>query len=116
MMVTGDYHHTALAVARGVGMIAMDQRIVIIQSKAEFLSCSKGSGARASALKSPRPAAQTLHSSRRTVFFDISQQADEEEPLEQLRFQLDNGDAFEDGDALRAFTSIAQVLHASARM
>ncbi len=35
MMVTGDYHHTAIAVARGVGMIPPHEHVVIIQTLAE---------------------------------------------------------------------------------
>lgn len=111
-MVTGDYHHTALAVARGVGMISMEARVVIIQSKTEFTSrpVSKGVTQMPSALKSPRPASHTLHGSRRAVSFRFQQEPEVEQPNDgQLRFQLDNGDAFENGDALRAFTSIAQV-------
>ena len=33
MMVTGDYHHTAIAIARGVSMIPERGRVVIIQAK-----------------------------------------------------------------------------------
>ena len=36
LMVTGDYVHTAIAVARGVGMVRPDSHLVIIQSKAEL--------------------------------------------------------------------------------
>ena len=35
-MVTGDYQHTALAVARGVGMVPPGGPLIIIQSKAEL--------------------------------------------------------------------------------
>ena len=111
MMVTGDYHHTALAVARGVGMISVDKRVVIIQSKTEFINrpVSKPLTQMPSALKSPRPASHTLHGPRRAVSFRFHQQPEGDQPTDgQLRFQLDNGDVFEDGDALRAFTSIAQ--------
>ena len=62
-------------------------------------------------LKRPRLAPLATRSSRRSVSFRIPDQLEEEgkPPQGQLRFQLDNGDAFQDGDALRAFTSIAQV-------
>ena len=43
MMVTGDYHHTAIAVARGVGMIPPHEHVVIIQSMAEQKGESVGS-------------------------------------------------------------------------
>lgn len=42
-MVTGDYHHTAIAVARGVGMIPPHEHVVIIQSMAEQKGESVGS-------------------------------------------------------------------------
>ena len=42
-MVTGDYYHTALAVARGVGMLQPHARLVVIQTHAERrgTSCKK---------------------------------------------------------------------------
>ena len=107
-MVTGDYHHTALAVAKGVGMVPPEMPLVIIQSQTEFRIIRSSSVAMPSALKSPKGSTAP---SRRGVSFRIKEQPDKiEEPQEgQLRFQLDNGDAFQGGDALRAFTSIAQV-------
>ena len=105
-MVTGDYHHTAIAVARGSGMIPGDSRVVIIQCQAEFKPASRGPSI-PSALKGPRPASLTPAISRRAVSFHIGH--GDERGCTGLRFLLDNGDAFEDGDALRALTSIAQV-------
>ena len=35
-MVTGDYHHTAIAVGKGVGMIASGSQLVIVQAKTEL--------------------------------------------------------------------------------
>ena len=35
MMVTGDYHHTAIAVARGAGMIPKGNPMLIIQAQSE---------------------------------------------------------------------------------
>ena len=225
MMVTGDYHATALAVARGTGMVPTDSPLVIIQSQAEFCPSTKGLVTMPSALKSPKPASRvshqaesvgardqqeeeqapggsvampsalmspspSMHASQRAVSFGIWDQQEEEEapggswamapalmspksalnaphrsvkfvandqqawdeapessltvapakdcprlptlatrgsgrsvsfqigdhleeekmpPEGPLRFQLDNGDVFQEGDALRAFTSIAQV-------
>ena len=225
MMVTGDYYHTGIAVARGVGMVPTDRPLVIIQSQAEFCPSTKGLVTMPSALKSPKPAFRASHQavsfetkdqqeeehapegsvampsalvsprpamnashravsfgtwdeqeeeeapegslampsalmsprpalhaphrsvsfvpndqqageeasktslavapawkcpglpplamqgSRRSVSFHIKDHHQEEEkpPEGQLRFHLDNGDVFQDGDALRAFTSIAQV-------
>ena len=34
-MVTGDYHHTAIAVAKGAGMIRPHSKLVIIQAASE---------------------------------------------------------------------------------
>lgn len=36
LMATGDYHHTALAIARGVGMVPSEGRVIIIQSAEEI--------------------------------------------------------------------------------
>ena len=112
-MVTGDYHHTALAVARGVGMLPLDERVVIIQSRTELMPTNRCSGQLTSALKapkSPRPSTHTLSGHHKGVSFPVQQQSGEDEAAKgPLRFQLDNGDDFEDGDALRAFTRIAQV-------
>ena len=35
MMVTGNYHHTAIAVARGLGIVPQGGQLVIIQAKSE---------------------------------------------------------------------------------
>ena len=35
IMVTGDYHHTAIAVAKGVGMVPPESRVLLIQTHAE---------------------------------------------------------------------------------
>ena len=105
MMVTGDYHHTAIAVARGAGMIPGDSRVVIIQSQTEIRpSCMH------SALKCNKSAANTPLTAKRAVSFHISKASEQERTCEGLKFLLDNGDAFEDGDALSALTSIAQVM------
>ena len=37
-MLTGDYHQTAIAVARGVGMLPADSQLVIIQARSEMQS------------------------------------------------------------------------------
>ena len=37
-MITGDYQHTAIAVARGVGMIPQEGQVIIVQAKSEHLS------------------------------------------------------------------------------
>lgn len=40
-MITGDYHHTAIAVASNVGMIQPEGQVVVIDSVAQAWSCSK---------------------------------------------------------------------------
>ncbi len=35
MMITGDYQHTAIAVARGVGMIAVVSQVIVMEAKSE---------------------------------------------------------------------------------
>ncbi len=109
MMVTGDYHHTAIAVAQGSGMIPCDHRVVIIQSQGELRPSARNPGSKTSALKAPRPASHTFPSPKRKVSFRVSQGSEQGRTCEGLRVLLDNGDAFEDGDALRALTTIAQV-------
>ncbi|DBA99058.1 TPA: hypothetical protein ACH3X1_014197 [Trebouxia sp. C0004] len=56
MMVTGDYFHTALAVARGVGMVPKEARVVIIQTHAEH----RGSSAKAAKRKPNLPDASEV--------------------------------------------------------
>ena len=36
MMLTGDYHYTAIAAARQVGMLGPTSKVVIIQAESEF--------------------------------------------------------------------------------
>ena len=110
MMVTGDYHQTAIAVARGAGMIPGDSRVVIIQSQTEIRPSCKHPGCMHSALKCSKSAANTPLTPKRAVSFHISKANEQERTCEGLKFLLDNGDAFEDGDALSALTSIAQVM------
>lgn len=105
MIVTGDYHHTAIAVAKGVGMIPSEKPVVIIQCQADLRTPSRYPGATSSALKSSKPASQSPHAQSRAVSFHICK----DRTSEGLRFLLDNGDPFEDGDTLKALTSLAQV-------
>ena len=110
MMVTGDYHHTAIAVARGAGMIPGDSRVVIIQSQTEIRPSCRHPACMHSALKCSKSAANNPLTPKRAVSFHISKANEQERTCEGLKFLLDNGDAFEDGDALSALTSIAQVM------
>ncbi|DBA77185.1 TPA: hypothetical protein ACH3X1_009759 [Trebouxia sp. C0004] len=108
MTVTGGYHHTATAVARGAGMIPGDSRIVIIQSQTEIRPSCRHPGCMHSALKCNKSASNTPRTAKRAVSFHTSKASEQERTCEGLKFLLDNGDAFEDGDALSALTSIAQ--------
>lgn len=38
LMATGDYHHTAVAVARGVGMVPLNSHVIIIQTEDDIMS------------------------------------------------------------------------------
>ena len=64
MMVTGDYHHTAIAVGRLVGMIPGGSPIVILQAKSELgrQSPQSSSTAQTAILNSklPRPGIQKI--------------------------------------------------------
>ena len=53
-MVTGDYHHTAVAVAKDIGMIQHDQDIMVIDVANQKESVSDHSGRRTSSLASSR--------------------------------------------------------------
>ena len=53
MMLTGDYHQTAIAVARGVGMLPSSSQLVIIQARSEQQSTAQA----------PRPVPPAFNSS-----------------------------------------------------
>ena len=60
-MVTGDYHHTAIAVAKGAGMIRPHSKLVIIQAASE----ASAAGAHLTSMqKHPLAAASCLSTSR----------------------------------------------------
>lgn len=65
MMVTGDYHGTAIAVARGVGMVPPDSQLIIIQSKEELQSAAQR-------LNASLLAAETTHNPQYTTHAVIS--------------------------------------------
>ena len=67
-MVTGDFHHTAIAVARGVGMVRPGGQVVIIQAKSERQPLSNAPTQFPSALKS----AKSLTAGSRTVRRGVS--------------------------------------------
>ncbi|KAL0037175.1 hypothetical protein WJX79_003951 [Trebouxia sp. C0005] len=41
MMLTGDYHQTAIAAARGVGMMPSDSQLIIVQARSELQSTAQ---------------------------------------------------------------------------
>ena len=41
MMLTGDYHQTAIAAARGVGMLPSDSQLIIVQARSELQSMAQ---------------------------------------------------------------------------
>ena len=108
-MASGDYHHTALAVARGVGMIAPQGPVIIIQTEAETRPATFGNKASArkaadKSLQASRPAGQIS----RAVSFAADLVKSKEREHQGLIFHMDNGSAAQD-DALDAIAAIAQV-------
>ena len=125
-MATGDYHHTALAVARGVGMVPPEGQVVIIQkalgaSQLELAeSQSRPSMAVARAVNGPADTARHTRRLPSSVSFARhpgaqaqAQAQSQAEPLESahqgLLFEADRSSAAQ-SDALQALTAIAQVL------
>ena len=100
-MATGDYHHTALAVAQAVGMVpAQGQGVVVIQKDAKLPSCE----AKPSALQAAdrfshnvmRARSLTPSSSRNTSKF------------QGLLFHMDSG-SHTQHNALQLLTATAEV-------
>ena len=60
-MVTGDSHMTAIAVAKGVGMVSPDAQLVVIQSKAELERTACTSSYTDPAAETPRSFRHTSH-------------------------------------------------------
>ena len=111
LMSTGDYHHTALAVARGVGMVPPQGQGIIIQARSE-MSVAVG-GSRASALKPDKPAQQSspaVPTTRSVAFADQLCTSGCSTEDEGLVFQADEGGATQ-ADPVHTLTAIAQVNH-----
>ena len=105
-MATGDYHHTALAVAQGVGMIAPEGQVVIIQKASEAQDL-----AGVQSLETPVAPAGPLQRSASAVSVapEPQVQAESLDSAHQgLVFQTDGGSIAED-DALQALSLLAQV-------
>ncbi len=98
MMITGDYQHTAIAVARGVGMIAMDSQVVIMEAKSERVASASAPVARHTPLL-PKPGSALQHPGGKTS----------SSSCQHLMFTLDRGGVCEEVDPHTAITSIAQV-------
>ena len=137
MMVTGDYHHTAIAVARGVGMVPPGGQVIIIQAKPEEQAMSRTASILPSALKSAHSVATTPRPLRRGVSFaqealtpSLPDKAEDsakgqkrqndggpraQRSAEGLTFMLDSGVRQpEDLEPLLALTTIAQAFSHSA--
>jgi hypothetical protein len=100
MMITGDYQHTAIAVARGVGMIAMDCQVVVMEAKSERAHSASVSVplAQHTALL-PKPGSALQHPGGKTG----------SSSCQHLMFTLDRGGVCEEVDPHTAITTIAQV-------
>ena len=122
MMCTGDYWATAVAVARGIGMVAQDTQMVLIQSKSEIHALPANAKPPVSALKQQT---NTPHR-HRSVSFRFKEAASEEQVTDlfeqriaeqrlteqsckELRFSCCNGDVYQGSGGLSALASIAQV-------
>ncbi len=102
MMITGDYQHTAIAVARGVGMIAMDSQVVIMEAKSERPGPASASASAPVAQHTaplPKPGSALQHPGGKTG----------SSSCQHLMFTLDRGGVCEEVDPHTAITSIAQV-------
>lgn len=100
MMITGDYQHTAIAVARGVGMIAMDSQVVIMEAESERAGSASASAPVAQYTPPlPKPGSALQHPGQKTV----------SNSCQHLMFTLDRGGVCEEVDPHTAITSIAQV-------
>ena len=125
MMVTGDYHHTAIAVARGVGMILQGGQVVKAENEvlprtpSRFPSALKISNHQARL--SPLSVSFAQEAASPSAAFSESaaapaegQQREEDEVqraqrcYEGLTFMLDSGDDLENWDPQHALTIIAQ--------
>lgn len=105
-MATGDYHLTALAVARGVGMVPPQKQVIVIQAEAETRPAAFAS--KASALKaaqSPKsPTGKAARQMSRAVSFAEDLVRSKEREHQGLVFHVDNGSV-----ASQALIAIAQV-------
>lgn len=137
MMVTGDYHHTAIAVARGVGIVPQGGQLVIIQAKSEkqvlprmpshvppALGAAKTpanpyqpgpisypcSPPRAASplLVSPSEKAKPSPEEQHVLSFEGQAKERRQRVCDGLTFMVNSGNDFEDWDPHHALISIAQ--------
>lgn len=109
IMCTGDYQHTAIAVARGVSMIPQDSQVVIVQSAAEMSPAPAAPKPIVSALKQQ---GNTLRNVGRSVSFRIQEPALAEPPrqsIDGLTFAYSTGDPYQGAAGQSPLVSIAQV-------
>ena len=96
MMITGDYHHTAIAVAKGVGMVQPGSDIVVIDTIGEAQLRSE-----LSTLKTPQSVASRMATPNFTPQASFSSRRDG--PLQQQEEQQMLFAAFEKADPDHAF-------------
>ena len=100
MMITGDYQHTAIAVARGVGMIAVDSQVIVMEAKSERArSASASVPAAQYTAPIPKPGSALQAPGGKTG----------SSSCQHLMFTLDRGGVCEEMNPHTAITTIAQV-------
>ena len=115
MMATGDYHSTALAVARDVGMVVPGGQVFIIQKGNEAKPAGIA-GKPASAIRSgnPRQHSHSVGGFRRSVSFAEQERQYSGSEHQGLLFQAAGGRSAQ-VDALHALKAIAEVRLAVSR-
>lgn len=93
-MITGDYHHTAIAVAKGVGMVQPGSDVVVIDTIGEPRLRSE-----LSSMKRPQSVASRVASSKQASFSGRSGGHFQGSPLQQQEEQQMPSAAFEKADA-----------------
>lgn len=103
LMATGDYHHTALAVARAVGMVSAQGQVVIIQKDTKMPSFR----AKPSVLKAEGAADRVSHRVLHARSLTPSSSSNSSN-FQGLLFHMDTGSPTQH-DALELLTAAAEV-------
>ncbi len=112
MTITGDYQHTAIAVARGVGMIAMDSQVVVMEAKSERAHSASASVPLAQhTAPLPKPGTTLQYPGGKTGSSSCQHFGGKtgSSSCQHLMFTLDRGGVCEEVDPHTAITTIAQV-------